>query len=41
MSESLINSFKRFVQTADSFKNETDVYEWVIESLTQLIRSKC
>jgi len=27
--------------TPDSFKNETYVYEWVIESLTQPIRSKC
>ncbi len=35
-------SINRFVQTADSFRNESSdycIYEWVTESLTHLIRS--
>ncbi len=35
--------FNRFVQTADSFRNEASdycLYEWVTESLTHSIRSK-
>ncbi len=42
MRESFINSFNRFIQTADSFRNKAIdcPYEWATESLTHLIRSK-
>ncbi len=41
MSESYIHSFNRFIQTADSFRNEASdsPYEWATESLTHLIHS--
>ncbi len=42
MSESFSPSFNRFVQMADSFRNQASdyrLYEWVTESLTHLIRS--
>ncbi len=42
MSESFIDSFNRFIQTADSFRNEASgcPYEWATESLTHSIRSR-
>ncbi len=38
MSESFINSFNRFIQTADSFRNESIgcPYEWATESIDSL-----
>ncbi len=38
MSESFINSFNRFIQTADSFKNESIgcLCEWATESIDSL-----
>ncbi len=43
MNESLNHWLTRFVQTADSFRNEASdcLYEWVTESLTHSIRSNC
>ncbi len=42
MSEPFIHSFNRFIQTADSFRNESIVcpFEWASESLTHSIHSK-
>ncbi len=42
LEQGLSPSFNRFVQMADSFRNESSdycLYEWVTESLTHLIRS--
>ncbi len=41
LNESLKNAFKRFVQTADSFKDKASAcpYEWTTDSLTQLIQN--
>ncbi len=38
MSESFINSFNQFIQTADSFRNESIGYhyEWATESIDSL-----
>ncbi len=38
MSKSFINSFNRFIQTADSFRNESigRPYEWATESIDSL-----
>ncbi len=38
MSDSFINSFNRFIQTADSFRNESIGcrYEWATESIVSL-----
>ncbi len=37
------HSFTRFIQTADSFRNEVNgsLYEWAFESLVHTIHSKC